>query len=123
MALVHVTAIRNTLADAVVDAIDAGAGAGTLVFQTSGDVEVATLTFTDPAFGAAASGTATASAITDDTSATGGTVAKFRIFDSVPAEVFSGTVLTSGGDINLTSLSVGAGDTVSMTSLTYSASA
>jgi len=123
MAVTHSTTIRNSLADLVVDAIDAGAGAGTLQFQTSGDVEVATLTFSDPAFGGASSGTATASAITSDTNATGGTVAKFKVFDSDTNEIFAGAVSTSGSDINLSSLSVGAGDTVSLSSLTYSAPA
>ena len=125
MSLTHVVAIRNTLADTVVDLIDFAAGAGTLIFQTSGDVEVATLTFSDPAFGAASTGTATASAITDDSSATGGTVGKFRIKDSDAAEVVSGTVTATGGggDITLSSLVITATDTVSMTSLTYSASA
>lgn len=124
MSLVHVVAIRNSLADLVVDLIDAGAGAGYIEFQTSGDVEVATCPFGDPAFGAAATGTATANAITDDSSATGGTIAKFRIKDSDNTEVFSGTVTVTsgGGDIELTSVIIGAGDTVSMTSLTYSSS-
>lgn len=122
MAVTHPTAVRNVVADAVVDSIDDGAGAGTLIFQTSGDVECATCTFSDPAFGAASAGTATASAITDDTSATGGTVAKFIIEDSdSAAKGFAGNVLTSGGDINLSSLTVGAGDTVSISSLTYTA--
>src|SRR5574343_284131 len=121
MAVTHPTAVRNGLADYVVDLIDAGAGAGTLEFQTSGNVEVATLTFSDPAFGAATGGTATASAITSDTSATGGTVAKFAVKDSNGNPVFYGAVGTSGSDINLSSLAVGAGDTVSISSLTYSA--
>ena len=123
MAVTHPTTVRNGLADYVVDLIDAGAGAGTLEFQTSGNVEVATLTFSDPAFGAATGGTATASAITSDTSATGGTVAKFVVKDSNGNPVFYGAVGTSGSDINLSSLSVGVGDTVSISSLTYSAPA
>ena len=90
MAVTHPTAVRNGLADYVVDLIDAGAGAGTLEFQTSGNVEVATLTFSDPAFGAATGGTATASAITSDTRATGGTVAKFAVKDSNGNPVFYG---------------------------------
>jgi len=124
MTLAHVAAIRNSLADLVVDAIDAGAGAGSIEFQTSGDVEVATLTFSDPAFGAASSGTATANSIASDTNATGGTIAKFRVFDSDSNEVFSGSVTASGGggDIEITSVAIGAGDTVSISSLTYSAS-
>jgi len=123
MAVTHPTTVRNGLADYVVDLIDAGAGAGTLEFQTSGNVEVATLTFSDPAFGAATGGTATASAITSDTSATGGAVAKFAVKDSNGNPVFYGAVSTSGSDINLSSLSVGVGDTVSISSLTYSAPA
>ena len=120
-AVTHPTSVRNTVADAVVDLIDAGAGAGTIQFQTSGDVEVATLTYSDPAYGAAAAGTATANSITSDTNATGGTVAKSRHYDSNTTEVFATAVGTSGSDINLSSLAVGSGDTVSMSSLTYSA--
>jgi hypothetical protein len=126
MALTHTTAVRNVLADATVDAIDSGTTdtTGDLVIMTSGDVEVATLSWSaTPAFGAASSGTATMNAINDDTSATGGTAALFKFQDRDNTEVFRGTVATSGGDINLSSLSIGAGDTVSMTSFTYSASA
>lgn len=122
-AVTHPTSVRNTVADAVVDLLDAGAGAGTIEFQTSGDVEVATLTCSDPAYGNAAAGTATANSITSDTNATGGTVAKSQHLDSNDTEVFSTAVGTSGSDINLSSLVVGSGDTVSMSSLTYSAPA
>jgi hypothetical protein len=64
---------------------------------------------------------ATANSITSDTTATGGTVAKFVIKDSDSNAVMTGNVQTSGGDINLSSLAVGANDTVSVTSLTYTA--
>ena len=123
MAVTHPTTVRNTIADAVVDSIDTG-GAGSLIFQTSGDVECATLTFSATAFGAAAAGTATANAITSDTSATGGTVAKFKIQNGSAADAgFAGSVTATsgGGDIELSSVAVGAGDTVSMSSLTYTA--
>lgn len=112
------TSARNAACNAIVDLIDAGAGAGTLVFQTSGDVEVATLTFSDPAFGNAVSGVATASAITSDTSATGGTIAQASFFDSSANKVLECTCGTSGAEINLSSLTIGAGDTVSVSSLT-----
>ena len=120
MAITHGSAIRDVLCNAVVDALDTG-GAGTLEFHTSGDVEVATCTFSGTAFGAASSGTATASAITSDTSATGGTVAKFVAKSGAGTAIFSGAVAVSGSDINLSSLVVGVGDTVSISSLTYSA--
>jgi len=115
--------MRNALANLVVDAIDAGAAAGTLEFQTSGDVEVATLTFSDPAFGAAASGTATASAITTDASATGGTIAKARAKDSDGTEVFACSVTAGGGggDIELNSVVISAAQSVAVSALTYAA--
>lgn len=126
MALTHVTAIRNTLADAVVDALDAGTtdANGDLVIMDSGDTEVATLGLSNPAFGAAASGTATANSISDDTNATGGTAAKFKMQDRDNGEVFRGTVTATGGggDLELSSVSIGASDTVSVSSFTYSAS-
>lgn len=123
MAVTHPTGVRNAIADLVVDRIDAGAAAGTLEMQTSGDVEVATLTFSDPAFGAASSGTATASAITQDSSATGGTIAKARAKDSDGNEVFACSVTATGGggDITLNSVVVSAGQAVAVSSLTYTA--
>lgn len=123
MAVTHATVLRDTLCNAAVDAIDAG-GAGTLEFQTSGDVEVATLTFSATAFGASATGTAESNAITSDTNATGGTVAKFVIKSGAAVSIIFGSVASpTGGDINLSSLVVGAGDTVSIAlgALTYSA--
>lgn len=118
MAVTLTTAARNAACNAIVDLCDAGAGAGSLVIRTSGDVEVATLTLSDPAFGNAATGVATASAITDDTSATGGTAANFVLQDSDANIVLEGSVGTSGQDLNLSSVSIGAGDTVSVSSLT-----
>jgi hypothetical protein len=117
-AVTHGAAIRTTVCDAVVDALDAS---GNLVFRTSGDVEVATLPFSATAFGAASGPTATANTITSDTNATGGTVAKFTAETSGATTIFTGAVSTSGSDINLSSLSVGASDTVSVSSLTYTA--
>jgi hypothetical protein len=120
-AVTHPTSVRNTVANTVVDLLDAGAGAGILRIETSGAVEVATLTFSDPAFSNAASGIATANAITSDTNATGGTAAQFEARDSDANAVFLGSVGTSGADINLSSVGIGAGDTVSISSLTYEA--
>lgn len=125
MAVTHPTAIRNGIADYVVDRLDLGSGtsAGRLVFQTSGSVAVATLALSNPAFGAASSGVATASTITSDTNAAGGTVSKAELRDRDATAVILCAVGTSGSDINLSSLTIGAGDTVSVSSLTYTAPA
>jgi hypothetical protein len=104
-----------------VDLIDAGAGAGKLIFADSGDLTVAALTFSDPAFGGAGTvtaGVATAEAITSDTNAVGGTIAKVRIQDSNAATVMAPTVGVGSGEIQISSLSIGVGDTVTMSSLT-----
>lgn len=119
MAVTHPTATRNGLADFIVDQLNSG----TVEIQTSGDVEVATLTFGATAFGAAAAGVATANAITSDTNATGGTAAKAQLKTSGATAIVNCSVGTSGEDINLSSVSIGAGDTVSISSLTYTAPA
>ena len=125
MAVTHPTLVRTGIADFVVDQIDEGVPPGLLVMQTSGDVEVATLTFANPAFGAAASGTATAGAIVSDTNATGGTIAKARFKNAASTDkvICSVTGTGGGGDIELSSVVVSAGQTVSLSSLTYSAPA
>jgi hypothetical protein len=116
MAVTLETEARNAACDAIVDLLDAG----TIEFQTSGGVEVATCTFGTPAFGAAAIGVATANAITSDATATGGTIAKAVINTSVPAVLMtcSVTVTGDGGDFTGASLTIGAGDTVNVTALT-----
>lgn len=124
MVVVLTNAARSAAADAVVDLIDAGVGAGTLELKSVPSTvqavnEVATMTFSDPAFGAASNGVATASAITDDTSATGGTANDATFFDSNGVAVLQCDVAAAASDINLSSITIGAGDTVTITSLTY----
>lgn len=124
MALVHATSVRNSVADLVVDLIDAGAGAGVIKFYTNGDVLMGSGTFLDPAFAAASSGSATLNpgAIVATISLAGTNVmAKFKIEDSNANEVFNGTVATSGGDINLTSVTFQQNDSLTINSLTYTA--
>lgn len=111
------TAARDAACNAVVDLLDGG----TIEFQTAGSAEVATLTLGTPAFGASATGTATANAITSDTSATGGTITKAVFKTSGAATLFtvSVTATSGGGDIELSSVAIGSGDTVSMSSYTH----
>jgi hypothetical protein len=123
--LQHPTSVRNAIADAVVDLIDAGTGAGKLIFYTSNTgTALATLTLSDPAFGAAASGVATAATITSNTDTGSGTVTWFKVVDSDDNIVFEGDVTdddTGTGSIQLSSVALGTGDTVSVSSLTYTA--
>ena len=113
------------MADFVVDQLDEGTPPGNLVFRTSGDVEVATLPFSATAFGDAAAGTATAAAITSDLSATGGTIAKATLENAAGTTKITCSVTATGGggDITLNSVVVSALQTVSITSLTYTAPA
>jgi hypothetical protein len=120
----------SAAADAVVDLVDAGAGPGTLVIfgsacptnvddADSGTV-LAVLTFSDPAFGAASNGVATASAITQDSSADAtGTAACFRVKDSNGVARFQGAVGTAGAQLNLVTTSIVATQPVQVTSFTY----
>lgn len=124
-------AAASAAADAVVDLIDAGSGAGTIKIYdgtiptnantaVGSQVLLATLTFSDPAFGAAANGVATASAITSDSSADAtGTASWARIADSNGTTIMDVTVGTSGEDINFNTVSFVTGATIAITSLTY----
>jgi hypothetical protein len=127
MALTHSSAVRTGLADYVANAVNNGSTnpSGRLVFLTSANATVASLNFSNPAFGGGANGVVSANAIQDDTNAVGGTVTKFEIRDRNATVILSGTVTATGGggDIELSSTTVGAGDTISVSSLTYEASA
>jgi len=121
----HSTAFRDAVADLVDSTLSTTAK---LCFRTSGTVgtpgtAVATLSFANPAFGASSSGVITADTITSDTNAAGGTIATATLQTGAGTVVVHCTVGTSGDAINVTSggLSVTAGDTVSCSSLTYTA--
>lgn len=120
MTVSHLAETRNGIADYVVDQLNNG----TLVFYAANGVtEVATLTFGAAAFGAAAAGVATANAITSDTNATGGTTTIANLVRSNASEIVECSVGISGEDINLSNNVIGAGDTVSISALTYAAPA
>jgi hypothetical protein len=126
MAVTHPVAFRNTVADLVDSTLSTAAK---LVFRLTGTAAspgtaVATLSMSNPAFGAAASGTITASAITSDTNATGNAsaVATATLETGGGTVVVHCAVAASGSDINMSGgLTVGADDTVSCSSLTYTA--
>lgn len=126
MAVTHSTAARNAATDAVTALIGAS---GRLRFRLTGTVSapgtsVANLGLAATAFGASATGTATANAITSDTNAAGNAtaVSTFTLETSGGVVVIHGAVAASASDINLTNgLTITAGDTVSCSSLTYTA--
>jgi hypothetical protein len=120
MGITLTSSAQNAACNAVVDLIDVGTtdANGDLVIMTSGDAEVATLAFSNPAFGSASSGVATAAAIADDTNATGGTAALFKFQNRNNVEVLRGTVGTSSADLIISSLNIGAGDTIQVSSFT-----
>jgi hypothetical protein len=127
MAVTHSTAARNAATDAVTALIGAS---GNLVFRISPSTVSApgtaatTLPLSATAFGAASSGTATANAITSDTNAAGNAspVAFATLQTSGGTVVIHCAVAASGSDINMTNgLTVASGDTVSCSSLTYTA--
>jgi len=126
MAVTHTTAARNAATDAVTALIGAS---GNLTFRLTGTVGapgavVATLPLSVTAFGASATGTATANAITSDTNAAGNAspVANAALQTSGATLVIHCAVAASASDINMTNgLTITAGDTVTCTSLTYTA--
>jgi len=126
MAVTHSTAARNAATDAVTALISTS---GNLKFRLTGTVgspgtAVATLPLSATAFGASSSGTATANAITSDTNATGNAspVATATLETSGGTVVIHCAVGSSGSDINMSGgLTIATGDTVSCSSLTYTA--
>jgi len=126
MAVTHTTAARNAATDAVTALIGAS---GNLTFRLTGTVGapgavVATLPLSATAFAASSTGTATANAITPDTNAAGNAsaVANAALQTSGGTLVIHCAVAASASDINMTNgLTITAGDTVTCTSLTYTA--
>jgi len=126
MAVTHPPAVRDGICNFVVDQLDEGTPPGKLVFQTSADAEVATLTLANPAFSAAAGGIAVAGAILEDPDATGGIIAKARLRNAAGVDKITCSVTAKGGggDIELDGgVSVRMGQQVALLDLIYSAPA
>lgn len=127
MTLAYATALRNAMLDEITAKLDAGTGAGKLRIYdgtrpASGGTAttlLAELPLSDPSAVAAAAGVLTLSAITDDSAADAtGTATWFRLVDSDNNFVVDGDVGTSGSDLNLNSVAISIGQTVSITSFT-----
>ena len=128
----------NAARDAAVNAISATLNSGEVLIYSgtapanadaalSGNTLLAQLTLNATAFGAAASGVATANAITGDTSADAtGTPTFFRLRTSGSTVVYQGTEGASGQELNLSGLTGGQiliGAPVSISSLTMAQTA
>lgn len=119
----------SSACNAIVDMIDAGGGAGNIIFYdgtipTNADTAVgaqnalSTVTFSATAFGAASGGTATAASITGSTAGVAGTATWARWYQNDGGTVLDCTVGTSGEDINFNSNVFSVGASVDVTSLT-----
>jgi hypothetical protein len=127
MTLTLSTAIRNAITDVLVDALDAGSGAGTIQIRsgtrpagpgtTATGTLLATVTCIDPAFGASSSGAATIADPTAVTAAADGTATWFRALDSNGTAVFDGRVTATGGggDLTLSTTTITTGLSVDIT--------
>lgn len=122
------TTMRNNACNGIVDTIDQGSGAGKINVFTStqpGSVGgtygtlLGTLTFSDPAFGNAATGVATASSITSDTSAdASGTAGTFNLVDSDNNVLADGTCGQGSGDMSFDNATIVAGGVIACSSFT-----
>jgi hypothetical protein len=126
MTLTHVTAIRNTLADAVVDAVDVGTTdvGGDILIQDGAGVTLVAIPLANPAFGDAANGTASVSGVpVEGTAVAAGTAARFLLRNRNNAEVLRGTVTVTagGGDMQLSSVSIAINDVIRLNTITYNA--
>lgn len=119
MAVTYSTAAKTARMQAVIDQIDAGTPPGTLEIGTTGMASVlATFTLANPS-GTAAAGVLTLDFDPDisDTSADNtGTAAEARIKNQAGTAIITGlTVGTGSEDIVLDSVSITAGQTVTLT--------
>lgn len=124
-------AARSAAADAIVDLIDLdGVGTSTLEIRSGSqpasaeDADagslLATFTLPDPCFGAAASGVATANAITGVTGTGAGTAGHFRVKDGDGTTIMDGSITASGGggDLELNTVTISVGVDIDITSWT-----
>ena len=129
MAIKLTAAVRNAMLNAVTTA--AGGSALWRIYNgsqpagpdtaISTQTVVSTLTCNGTFAPAAASGVLTLNAITQDSSAVGGTATWFRMLTSGATALIDGAVGTSGSDLNLNSTTIGAGAIVQISSATFTA--
>lgn len=126
------TTMRDGGCNGIVDTIDGGTPPGRIEHRTGaqetnvGDASSGTLLgtnlFSNPAFGNSSTGVATASAITNDSSAdASGTAGHFRIYTGAggdTAALAQGNTSTSGADMNFDNNVIVAGGVIAISSMT-----
>lgn len=116
------TTLRNAACNLFVDAFDGGSSdaSGDFTVNTSAFATLlATLVLSNPAFGSASGGQATANSITSGTAVASGTAAVARFRDRDNTTLFDGSVGTSGQDYNLSSLAVSTNDVLTCSAFTF----
>lgn len=127
------TTVRNAMCDAAVDLIDGGTPPGRIEIRTgspptnvsdaSSGTLLGTLTFSNPAYGAASSGTAQENSITSDTNAdASGDAGYFRIYQGAAGDTAALMQGTAGEaadtpDMTFNEKSIVAGGTIAITDL------
>lgn len=123
------TTMRNNACNGIVDTIDQGSGAGTIRMYTGAQptnvsdnpsgTALGTLTFSDPAFGNSATGVATASAITSDSSAdASGTCQHAAIYDSDVNPLADADAAQGSGTVNFDNNVIVAGGVIAISAMT-----
>lgn len=112
-------ATRNASVNAVAAKVNDGSGPGRIKIRNPSNVVLVDIAFADPAFGSASGGAAslTGGASISGTAIASGTATNYIICDSDGVEIMSGSVGLSGAEINLSSVNLNIGDTVTITSL------
>jgi hypothetical protein len=120
MTVSYAAPLKDTRMNAVVTAIDAQTGAGTIEIGTAAMAAVlVVITLQKPSFTEAAGVITMAGAPKSGVASAGGTAAAARIKDGAGTIQISGlTVGTSGSDINLNSTTISSGQTVTLSSAT-----
>lgn len=122
MALTLGTAARNAACNGVVDLVDAGSGAGKLKIKDVSNNVLCIIALSDPAFGNAATGTATAnglplSGVGSAAAGAGTDAAAYDVTDSDDNVIWSGTV---PGNLALDNANIAEGQGVTVTSWSHS---
>lgn len=125
-------AMRSLLADQFVAELDSGAGASTLVIYGAGSgvpanagvaitdqPTLCSITLPDPSFGAAANGVATKNGTWQGTAVADGTAAFYRFINGDGEVCSQGSIGTSGQDLNLNSVNIVNGGTVTVSTFTH----